>query len=103
MKRFTLLLGVFVCAVILATSHLSVAHDGEGEVTICHVTQNFERPNGIVFYVGMIIEVDHHAVPGHVNHGDVTVEDFPGVVTPNGMCCSFSVLPGGEIVPGQVD
>lgn len=103
MKRFTLLLAVLVGLSVLATSHFSVADEGHDEVRICHVIKNFERPNGIVFYVGHIISVDDDAVEGHKNHGDVVLSEVPAQMINGGRCCSFSVLPNGDIVPGQID
>lgn len=106
MKRLIGLLAIVTVLFVTPALHVAWSDTGD-EISICHVRINFERPNGIVFYIGEVISIPDNDSQGdnpltaHLAHGDVLAEQ--ALLVNNGQCCSFSVLPNGDIVPGQVD
>lgn len=106
MKRLLALFGVVGVLASVCVSQSVMAHGDidPDQILICHATRNFERPNGIVFVSGRIIQIEHESLADHLVHGDVEVlQVFGAAGLDLGCPCTFSVLPSGQIVPGQVD
>jgi hypothetical protein len=104
----TCVLFVGLLGTSLVTKHSTAQDTAPPTITLCHPFQNFQRDNGIVFFVGHLETFNAsqaRTIRQHIrtNNDVIVTPDWEEFLVPGMPCCAFSVLPDGTIVPGRVD